>query len=200
MELTKSQLDAVEMLFDDLMTDVAIAEAVGVDERTLRRWKQIPEFLEEFDQLGMQYHKITRQRCLNAKARRLDARLDRYRLLLLLIDERANAGDPAVPGDCTGLIIKRIINTKNGVVIEARIDHALLRELARLEDEFSRECDRYTLAAQLEEPEFEQATEIAPRPQSSHLNRAARRQAERRQNKARHSPQNSGQNRTLQAA
>ena len=216
MELTKAQMDAVEMLFDGQMTDTAIAEKVGIDVRTLSRWQKIPEFAAEFSCISDEYKNSIKQRSVIYKVRRLDAKLDRYRRLRCLIIEREKAADPNVAGDCTGLITKRIVNTKNGVLIEARLDMALLREISRLENEIAKELDNDTPIPENrkrepnindfinEGPDFPDdflpvAEGPEPRTHAPSLNRAARRQAERKLNKSR-TPHIPGQNRTLDAA
>jgi len=205
MELTKAQMDAVEMLFDGQMPDTAIAQKVGIDVRTLSRWQKLPEFAAEFSCLRDEYKNSISQRSLIFKVRRLDTKLDRYQRLRRLILEREKAADPNVAGDCTGLITKRIVNTKNGVLIEARLDMALLREISRLENEIAKELACDTPVPPIEDRKIHQlmtrelnansdfpADHAAPS-----LNRAARRQAERKLNKSRIS-QIPGHNRTLE--
>jgi hypothetical protein len=206
MELTKSQMDAIEMLFDGEQSDKAIAEAVGVDVRTLRRWQELAEFTDEFNRISAEYRNGVRQRCLLVKAHRLGRKLDRYQCLNRLIHEREKCAGSSVPGDCTGLIVKRIINTKNGILIEARVDITTLREMSKLEEEIAREITYDNPGPALDEPKFKRMMDKAidgelelpssfvlpnepsnPKQYAPYLNRAARRQAERRLSKSQQS-------------
>jgi transposase-like protein len=133
MELMQPQLEAVELVFEDRLTDLAIAEKVGIDVRTLRRWRKLPEFAAELQEIRYLFAHTVRQRSAIAKVRRLDDLFDRHRLLRNVIAERAAHADPEVPGDNTGIILKRFVNTKEGLFVETRVDHATLRELSHLE-------------------------------------------------------------------
>ena len=44
-KLNKKRQKAVEMIFEHRFTNVAIGTEVGVDEKTIRRWKKDPEFI-----------------------------------------------------------------------------------------------------------------------------------------------------------
>jgi hypothetical protein len=205
MELTKTQINAMEMLFDDQLTDIAVAEQVGVDVRTLRRWQQLPEFTAELASLHADYRKRVRERCLLVRLKRVGMKLDRYAALNRLIVERANNADPTVPGDNTGLILKRIINTKSGVLIEARVDHATLRELSRLENEIAWEVSDETPRVVIDNAEMSRDLALTaptvdpdePQRGSSFLNRAARRRAQKRSNHATNQAINLRQTRAL---
>jgi hypothetical protein len=205
MELTKSQIDDVELLYDNQLTDIAIAAQIGIDVRTLRRWQQLPEFAAELAEVHAAYRVHVRQRCLPVRLKRLGEKLDRYAALRRLIDERTDNADPAVPGDCTGLIIKRIINTKTGVHIEARVDHATLREVSRMENELSAEIVDDTPKVIINNKEMSRALQsTAPtvepdQPQRTALllNRAARRRAQKRPTGTNVQAKNSGQIRAV---
>ena len=206
MELTKTQLDAVELLFDDQLTHIAIAEQLGIDVRTLQRWQEIPAFAQELSDLHEHHRNWNRKRAVYAKAKLFGAILDRYSALNRLIAERAKGADPDVPGDCTGLLIKKVIKTKNGVVIEARIDHVTLRELSRLEAEIGRMLgedkplvliDDKQMSKSLRETVVEEPVQPTTNPI---LNRAARRRAEKASRRPNLQTLNSGQKRTQESA
>lgn len=203
MELTKTQLDAVELLFDDQLTHIAIAEQLGIDVRTLQRWQEIPAFAQELSDLHEHHRNWNRKRAVYAKAKLFGAILDRYSALNRLITERAKGADPDVPGDCTGLLLKKVINTKKGVIIEARVDHATLRELSRLESEIGRMLGEDKPLVVIDDKEMSKALRDTAVDESVQpttgpiLNRAARRRAQKRGNNKIATTQIPGQNRTL---
>jgi hypothetical protein len=142
-ELTKQQLEAAHLLFDNLATDQSIAGTVGIDVRTLRRWKEIPEFHAVVTDLKRQFAYSIRNHFLSAREARLSCKFERHRLLNAIIKERADAADPTIPGASTGLLIKRTTHIKDGTIEEYRIDHVTLRELDRLEDDIACELGQH---------------------------------------------------------
>jgi hypothetical protein len=95
MEISNIQIDAAQLLYDDKMTDKAVAELVGVDVRTLRRWRELPEFKAELAARIRQHAVVT-------KEGRISSKLERYRLLNQLISDRAQIADQNIPGAATG--------------------------------------------------------------------------------------------------
>ena len=47
MPLTPPQIEAAQLIFTEELDLNTIADTVGIDVRTLRRWKELPEFVEE---------------------------------------------------------------------------------------------------------------------------------------------------------
>jgi hypothetical protein len=153
MELTRTQIDAAQLLFEDRTTDQAIADQLKIDTRTLRRWRDIPEFIDLLSSLRQEFIEQTNKRLLATREARLASKMDRHRLLTEIIRQRAAADDPSIPGADTGLLVKRTTQTKAGETIEYRVDHNILRELSRLEADIARELgqDKPVIAEPAEE-------------------------------------------------
>ena len=154
MQLTKPQCEAVQFVFEDRLTDKTIAKRLEIDVKTLRRWKKMPEFTAEHENLQKEFIKRTRKRFLTNREARLNAKIDRHNMLTNIIEQRAAAADPTIPGADTGLMIKRVYTTKEKKYEEYRIDFAAIRELDRLETLIAKELgqDKAPLEVIEEEP------------------------------------------------
>jgi hypothetical protein len=162
MELTRTQIDAAQLLFEDRTTDQAIADQLKIDTRTLRRWRDIPEFIDLLSSLRQEFIEQTNTRLLATREARLASKMDRHRLLTEIIRQRAAADDPSIPGADTGLLVKRTTQTKAGETTEYRVDHNILRELSRLEADIARELgqDKPVIAEPAEEHPEQDLTEF----------------------------------------
>ena len=139
MPLTPPQIEAAQLIFTEELDLNTIAETIGIDSRTLRRWKELPEFVEEIKGLHKELAKCARNRILSTREARLSEKMDRHSTLKRIIRKRAAEADPKVPGADSGLMIKRVYTTKDGTYEEYRIDHVTLRELSRLEDQIAKD-------------------------------------------------------------
>jgi hypothetical protein len=139
MNLTKKQVEAATLLFDDILPDREVAEKLGVDERTLRRWQNMSAFIDCIAELRHDFINKARRHILASKEYRLCCKMDRHRAITRIIAERAAACDPSIPGAASGLLTKRVRITKDGETIEYRFDSAPSKELSRLEAEINKE-------------------------------------------------------------
>jgi hypothetical protein len=152
--LTKPQLEAAQRLFEGELSDKAIADLAGVDVRTLRRWQELRDFVDEMNVLRDEFAIHTRRRILASREKRLAEKMDRHQALTTLIKRRAETADPGVPGAETGLLIKKTVKSGDYESVEYRVDYALLRELDRLEADIAKELGQHPPAEEIkEEPE-----------------------------------------------
>ena len=142
MSLSKTQLKAAYLLFEDEITDKSVAVQVGIDIRTLRRWKALPEFVDEMAALIAEFAIGARALPLANKTILFNHKIERHQALRRALRRRAALTDPSIPGAEDGLVITRTLRTKEGVeYTEHRFDHATLRELNRLEADITRALD-----------------------------------------------------------
>ena len=106
----------------------AIAEKLGIDVRTLQRWRDDEEFDDEYKDLKNQLQVRVRNEFLAEREGRLTRKMRRHDLLTAKIEKRAqeDAAEGAQPPS----------------IEQQRIDLATYRELSRLEAEIAKELDQ----------------------------------------------------------
>ena len=154
MNLNKQQIEATRLIFNGVMELQHIADKLGINVRTLLRWRETDEFKEEVESLRKDFRKATRNEFLAMQEARLQFKMERHKRIWRTIEKRAEKANPDIPGDDTGILITKTIKTKDAEITESRIDHASLRELSRLEDSIAKELGQdKTPIQEDEEPE-----------------------------------------------
>jgi hypothetical protein len=151
--LTEMQIEAASLMFMGQLGEQAIADRVHVDPRTLRRWRAMPEFIAEIEQLHDNVCASVRTNVLAFKEGRINAKIERYRALNQIIADRISYANAELTGDRTGLMMRKVQTTKKSEFIYSVLDTALCRELSRLEKEIAHE-----LGQDKQEPQPEPAT------------------------------------------
>lgn len=106
---TKPRLEAAALVAENALSEERIAEAVGVDRRTLFRWRQVPEFQARVAEHIAELEAATLRYGIAKRRRRVAALDDRWNRLQRVIEERA--ADPKmadVPGGTTGLVVRQV--------------------------------------------------------------------------------------------
>jgi Homeodomain-like domain len=148
-EWTDDRLLAAELLAEDRLSDAQIAAEVGVNRRTLARWKGRPEFADKAREFAKALEAAILTRGIASRVNRVRA-LDRRRALMeRVILERGGApGMADVPGGSTGLLVRRLKGIGGGenyeVVEEFEFDAALVRELRETEKQAAQELGQWT--------------------------------------------------------
>ena len=120
MALTAQQQNAVTLLLDVRLSAAQVAEKLGINDRTLRRWQEMPEFAAIIAEAREQLFKRNRQHMLACQQGRLDTKLERHRKL--------------------SAKLTRVLDDSDILSLEhTRIYLAISRELSRLEAEIARE-------------------------------------------------------------
>jgi transcriptional regulator with XRE-family HTH domain len=86
---TAQRVQAATLVAQDELTDEQIAEKLGVDRRTLARWKESAPFQETVQALVEQFRQATSTLAIADKQQRVAALDDRWRRMRRVIDERA---------------------------------------------------------------------------------------------------------------
>jgi hypothetical protein len=128
MGLNAKQREAVMLLVEGQTKHKDIAEKLGIDVRTLRRWQDDEDFDEEYKDLKNQLQVRVRNEFLAEREGRLTRKMRRHDLLTAKIERRADAesAEGAEPPS----------------VEQERISLAMYRELSRLEAEIAKELDQ----------------------------------------------------------
>lgn len=139
--------EAALLVAEDELLDAEIAAKVGVNERTLYRWKNFPEFQEQVTRHLEAIHARARRNGIARLDRRVRAANDRHKRMTALIEARAAEMAGEVAGGETGLLVRqlkhitvRFESTKDGKTArtpnvtreehyEYAFDAALVREL-----------------------------------------------------------------------
>jgi Helix-turn-helix of insertion element transposase len=117
-----------------------IADKVGVDRKTLLRWRKDPKFNSRVDGIRNDFAEATKHLAIRRKDYRIGVLNAKHSKLLTLIEERA--ADPTmaeIPGGSTGLIVRTMKVSGETVVPEYVFDRAVLQELRALEEQASKE-------------------------------------------------------------
>jgi hypothetical protein len=152
LELTKVHETAAALIAEGELEHVQICKQIGVCTRTLRRWKQEPEFLARVDAILEAYRAEIRCRSIAVVERRVEALIKRWERLNQIIADRA--ADPAmehVPGGKTGLLVRRAVygvyGDKTTRFEYYLLDVSLLRELREHEKQVAIELGQWGLKA-----------------------------------------------------
>jgi hypothetical protein len=105
--LTKKQEQAAAFVFDDKLSDEVIAEKIGINRKTLHRWKQLPAFAARVSELAQKAREAIAAKGIALKQNRLDSLVDLHKRMEQVIEERAAAYSDA-PGGKTGLLVRQV--------------------------------------------------------------------------------------------
>lgn len=145
---TKQSEEAAQLIATGELGHGAVASRIGIDERTLYRWRKHPDFAARVDGLVADFREAIRRRAIGWVESRVD-RLNRDWLKLQrIIDERGADPDMAsVPGGKTGLVLRKLKSIGSGektvIVKEYEIDAAILKELRALEKQAAIELGQW---------------------------------------------------------
>lgn len=135
---------AAVLVAEDRLSDEQIAAEVGIDRRTLTRWRGVPAFMARVDRLIEEFRGEVDRYAIAQVGRRVAALQDRWRRLHLVIEERAGHEEmQGVAGGTSGLLVrdvKQIGRGETATVEEVfRVDTGLLREMREMEEQAARE-------------------------------------------------------------
>lgn len=159
--------DAAQLLADGNLTDVLIAEKIGVARSTLSRWKTHPEFQARIDEILEAYRVETRRLGLSNRDRRIRAINDRWNRLQRVLEDRADDQSlKDVPGGSTGLIVHDIKGVGKGedfqLVDLYSVDTATLRELREMEKQAAQELGQWVEKREVDQTVKSYAVDNSP--------------------------------------
>ncbi len=136
--LNAKQARAAALLAEDELTDAEIAAEAGVTDRTLRRWKEQPEFLDAITEHTQRVQSAMLRLDIAKRHKRVKVLNDLHSKQLDLMEARAQqyAG---IPGGDTGLIVRQLKVTSEGVVEEFVFDRALVSEIRAVQEQAASE-------------------------------------------------------------
>jgi len=141
---THPREEAAFLVAEDRLTDQAIADKVGVCERTLDKWKARPEFRLRVDEHVAEFKRLVRSRGLAILERRVDQMNDRWKRMQQLILERAESTENGgFAGRTTGLLVVQYKQLGEDIVKEVAVDTGLLKEMRELEKQASQELGQW---------------------------------------------------------
>lgn len=140
---------AAQLLAEDELTDVEIAQTVGISDRQMRNWKHVPEFMDRVKEIIGELGDVVFRRAIGRRSRRLLCQENRWLAMQRVIRERA--ADPCmqnVPGGQTGLLVRTVKSIGAGTnfkeVEEYEFDAALVKAIADVEKQAAQECGQWT--------------------------------------------------------
>lgn len=132
---TKRREQAAYLVADDTLSDEEIARQCRVSQRTVARWKAVPEFQRRVEEHRAAWREAVRSHGIAVKERRILALADKVRRLEQILAERAARGG-VEPGSSTGLLVRQLKAAGAGrhqqLVEEYVLDAPLLREYREL--------------------------------------------------------------------
>lgn len=139
---------AAVLVAEDQLTDEQIASSLGIQRRTLTRWKTYDAFIARVQHHRRLWREQIEAEGLVNQQNRINAYNDRWRRMLMVIEERAaDAAMQHVAGGKTGLLIHRtraIGTGRNQTIIdEYEVDTGLLRELRAHEQQAAQELGQW---------------------------------------------------------
>jgi transposase-like protein len=118
-----------------------IAEKIGVEVRTLHRWRKDPKFAARVDELSREIRDAALKRAIARKDYRINTLANLHSKLLGVIEARA--ADPKmaeVPGGDTGLMVKSIVASAGELVgFEYSVDTGTIKELRGIQEQVAKE-------------------------------------------------------------
>jgi len=139
---------AAELVAADLLTDTQIGAKCGVTERTIERWKLVPEFAARVEERRLALVAAVQDLGIADRRNRVAAQDERWRRMRALMDARAGDLPEHVAGGETGLLVRQVKAVGYGplqrFVDEYALDAALLAELRKLEEHTAKELGQWT--------------------------------------------------------
>lgn len=150
------KLKAVELVAQDVLTDMEIAAECGVTERTLERWKRVPAFAEKANEVKTAIAAAVRSEGIANKQNRIDAAMARWDDLETIRQERgADEHIATFPGGKTGFVcpelklVKVVDQTGEGTEISYRefwvsaFDNSLWAAYLNVEKQIAQETGQW---------------------------------------------------------
>lgn len=142
--LTGVQITAAKLLVDGNLSIAEVAESVGVDQRTIYRWREWPDFVEEMRRISDLLEQGYVASGLAVKRNRVQALNDRARLIRKVIAERGAAPENAeAAGGTTGILARDVKGAGGQIVTVHAADVALLKELREIEKQIAIETGQW---------------------------------------------------------
>lgn len=145
----ETRLKATELLAAGVLTQEDIADQLGIDRRTLYRWRQDPDFAARVEVRVQEIGAEVRRIGIADQSRRLAALNDRWNRMRRVLESRAD--DPTmqgIPGGSTGLLVRTTKGIGKGadfqVIEEYAVDTGLLAELRATEKQAAQELGQWT--------------------------------------------------------
>jgi hypothetical protein len=98
---------AALLVAQDEQTDVQIAKACKISDRTLDRWKLHPEFAARVREHRDRWREEITARGIAERQNRVDAQNDRWRRMQMVVEARAEEHKD-VPGGASGLLVRTV--------------------------------------------------------------------------------------------
>ena len=145
---TKQREKAAWLKAEGDLSEYEIATQCGVSRETIQVWARSPEFQARIDEHVAEILKALRSTGIGNVANRIK-RLDRdWKKLQKIVEARAAAADPDIPGMDTGHITHTEKMIGQGpmaqVIDEYRVDVATLKELRDIEKQAAQELGQWT--------------------------------------------------------
>ena len=147
-EWTEQRVLAATLVSQDSLTDEQIAAEVGIDRRTLTRWKAEAEFKRRVEVIVRETQEKLVARGIAEKQNRIDALNRRWNLMDEVIRQRAENLSEVKGGGNTGLLVRQVKGVGSGeafkIVEEYAVDTGLLKELREHEKQAAIELGEWT--------------------------------------------------------
>lgn len=160
MDLDAKTENAAQLIVAGELSLTAIAESVGVTDRTLRNWRSDAAFSRRVDEIREEYRDRVRARGIAVREHRIAAANRRHALLEQMRAERAD--DPnlvRLPGGSTGLVVitdwKKIgggPEEEPTIVPVHGLDASMLKEFRELEKQVAMDTGQWTEKRELSGP------------------------------------------------
>jgi hypothetical protein len=146
--LTAPQARAAALVAADELSDAAIAAELGIGERTLYRWKELPAFQGAVAAHVAKVQAAMLRLDVAKRHKRLAVLDDLHRKMLAVIEERGAAMKDDAPGAGTGLIVrdlKVIGGGEHAQTVEVfAFDRAIVAEVRATHEQAAKELGQWT--------------------------------------------------------
>ncbi|WP_158792441.1 phBC6A51 family helix-turn-helix protein [Granulicella sp. L60] len=126
--IKNQQEQAAQLLAEGRYQYAEIAEKIGIEVRTLYKWRALSTFTERVSQLSSDFQKRSWSLGITRKYYRINCLASVHSKLLTVIEQRAEDPDMQnVPGGKTGLLVKTFKVSGEMVMAEYAVDTGLIR-------------------------------------------------------------------------
>lgn len=144
MDFTQLHHDAAQMLAEEKLTVVQIAEKLGIGERTLYNWKADEDFAALIEKKVNAYANKVMRQGIARKANRIATLQELKEKTLQVIAERGESSQVAlsgapIPGGSTGLVCRTVKSVNGRDVEEFTYDDAIVKTVLALHDQVAEE-------------------------------------------------------------
>lgn len=140
-KLMSQKEQAAELLAEGRYEYSEVSEKVGVDRKTLLRWRKDSKFSARVEQLQKDFNEAALKRGIARKEYRIRVLADKESKLRQVMEERAADESMAkIPGGTTGLIVRKAITSKDGIVgFEYVVDTGTIKALQSIHEQVAKE-------------------------------------------------------------